>query len=547
MRLALHVGGTLSIALILGSACLYGAEPTDPPAASSSVTADQTQADAKHHRHDEKGKTPKVELFLGYSYLRAVPTYATGNRLVWMNGGSASAAFNFNRYIGLVADFGGLADSQLNLTGPGVPVPHVAASGGNAYTYLFGPRLSYRKHERITPFAQVLFGGVHASPVTLDGCTGTGCVPLPAQTSFAMTAGAGLDIGLTRHLAFRAVQAEYLMTRFPNPTTQVSASQNDIRISSGLVFRLGGSPAHLPLSYSCSVSPASGYPGDPIAVTGIATNLSPRHPAIYAWTADGGRITGQNETATIDTSNVSAGSYTVHGHVSQTPRPGGSADCSASYIVMAYQPPTIACSADPSSLNSGDAATITANAQSPQNRPLIYSYSASAGSISGTASTTTLGTAGANPGTIAITCNVTDDKGQSATAMTSVLIRTPPPVAVIETRKLCSVDFTRDQKRPTRVNNEAKACLDDVALNLQRSTDAKLALVGHSDHDAASNAAELRAMHTMEYLVTDKGIDPGRIMIYTGTTSSRTVDTILIPAGANLEITGLTPGLGHSK
>ncbi len=31
--------------------------------------------------------TPKVELFLGYSYLRAVPTLAAGNRLVYMNGG----------------------------------------------------------------------------------------------------------------------------------------------------------------------------------------------------------------------------------------------------------------------------------------------------------------------------------------------------------------------------------------------------------------------------------------------------------------------------
>jgi opacity protein-like surface antigen len=538
MRSVLQVGGTLAVALTLSSTLLLGAEPTVTPAAASSSLADDAQGGSS--RPQEAGKTPRLELFLGYSYLRAVPTYATGNRLVWMNGGSASAAFNFNRYFGVVADFGGLADSQLNLTGPGVATPRVAASGGNAYTFLFGPRLSYRRHERFTPFAQVLAGGIHASPVTLDGCSGTGCVPLPAQTSFALTAGAGLDIGLTRHFALRAVQAEYLMTRFPNPITQATGSQNDIRISSGLVFRLGGSPAPLPLALSCSVSPATGYPGDPIAVTGAALYLNPRHPAIYTWTADGGKVTGSHETATIDTSNVSAGSYTVHGHVSQTPKPGGSADCSASYTIMAYQPPTISCSADPSSLNSGETARITANAQSPQGRPLAYSYATSAGSISGTTAVATLGTTGANPGPVTVTCNVSDDKGQSASATALVNIQSPPVVAVIGTQNLCSIDFARDRKRPTRVNNEAKACLDDVSLTLQRSSDAKLVLIGHSDQDVAANAASERALHAREYLVTDKGIDPSRIRMYTGAGGSRRVDTILIPSGAHLDATGLT-------
>ena len=87
-------------------------------------------------------------------------------------------------------------------------------SSGTAYTFLFGPRFSYRNSTRFTPFAQVLVGGVHASDVTISGCTGTGCTPLPAQTALAMTVGGGLDIRLTRHFSIRAVQAEYLMTRF---------------------------------------------------------------------------------------------------------------------------------------------------------------------------------------------------------------------------------------------------------------------------------------------------------------------------------------------
>ena len=541
-----------SARMILSTAALFLAPTlwaaTDPATKANINTSTSSGGALDMQGRSPQQGTPRVELFVGYSYLRAIPTYATGNRLVKMNGGSVSAAFNFNRYLGLVGDVGGFADTELNLTGPGVANPRVVDSGGKAFTYLGGPRLSLRG-ERFTPFVQVLAGGIHASPVVIDPeiCGGINCTPLPSQNAFAMTAGGGLDITLTRHIALRAVQAEYLMTRFANPTTQVKSMQNDMRLSSGLLFRFGGAPAPLPLAYSCSTSPASVYPGDPVTVTGTAANLSTKHPAVYTWTTEGGKINGTSETATIDTNNVSAGSYPIHGHVSQTQKPGGFADCSATYTVMAYQAPTISCSADPSSLNSGDTARITSNAQSPQGRPLTYSYTASAGSISGTGATANLTTAGANPGTIAITCNAVDDKGQTATATTSVTIQSPPPVAVIDTRKLCSIDFARDRKRPTRVNNEAKACLDDVALTLQRNSDARLALVGHSDQDAAADAGNLRAIHTRDYLVTDKGIDPSRIVTYTGSEGSKTVDTILIPAGAHLDTTQLTPGVEHTK
>ncbi len=89
------------------------------------------------------------------------------------------------------------------------------------------------------------------------------------------------------------------------------------------------------------------------------------------------------------------------------------ADCTASYTVKQFEPPTVSCSANPSTVAPGDSSTITATGMSPQNRPLTYSYSASAGSVSGTTSTATLSTAGAAPGTITVTCNVVDDKGQT--------------------------------------------------------------------------------------------------------------------------------------
>jgi hypothetical protein len=52
-----------------------------------------------------------------------------------------------------------------------------------------------------------------------------------------MAAGGGVDLSLTRHLAFRLVQADYLLTLLPNRTNNL---QNNFRFSTGIVFHFGG-------------------------------------------------------------------------------------------------------------------------------------------------------------------------------------------------------------------------------------------------------------------------------------------------------------------
>jgi hypothetical protein len=208
----------------------------EPSVAAQSKVATPVPRSGLRHRN-----TPKTDLFLGYSHFRAVPTLSPGNRVVGLNGGSASITFNLNRYLGLVADLGCYRATELRLTGPGAAPARVADASGMAYTYLSGPRLSYRTDNRIIPFAQILFGGVRASEVILSACSGSLCAPLPAQNAFAITAGGGFDIKVFRQVSLRAIQAEYMMSRFADPATGVNKSQNDLRLSSGLVFRFGGS------------------------------------------------------------------------------------------------------------------------------------------------------------------------------------------------------------------------------------------------------------------------------------------------------------------
>jgi outer membrane protein OmpA-like peptidoglycan-associated protein len=460
---------------------------------------------ATHYSGGVNTDTPKAEWFLGYSYLRAVPTLADGNRLVWLNGGSTSIAYNFTRHVGLVGDFGGFDDSEFYLAGAGANPSSTVDSSGTVYTYLLGPRFSFRNHERVTPFVQALFGGIHASEVTLSsGCTGAGCTPLPAENSFAMTAGGGLDIGMNRHFAIRLVQAEYLMTNFENRNTGKSALQNDMRLSSGIVFRFGGYNAPPPVTLACSTNPASVFPGDPVTVTASAGNLDPKLNVVYGITGPG--FTVNSTTATAATATLAPGSYTVNCSVKEGRagregmKPWESTTATAVFSVKAFEPPTISCIANPSAIKMGEESTVTASGMSPQNRPLTYSYTATAGSISGSGSTAAFSSAGALAGVVAIACNVSDDKNQTATANTSVTITAPipmlaaaapsPEIAQLEARlALHSIFFQTDEPTIHNPNGGLLASQEgtlatlatDFKRYLELKPDAYLTLTGHAD------------------------------------------------------------------
>jgi outer membrane protein OmpA-like peptidoglycan-associated protein/opacity protein-like surface antigen len=547
MKLSEKMMAAAAFAALLMPAFNLRAEAAEKPSAAADpaaamppapMPADSTPADstpaAMPYSEGMNFGTPKAELFLGYSYLQAVPKLADGNRLVWLNGGSTSIAFNFNRYLGVVGDFGGFGDTQLRLNGAANPAI-VQDSSGSVYTYLAGPRLSYRRHERITPFAQVLFGGIHASQVTLSsGCTAAGCMPLPAENTFAMTAGGGLDIRVRQHLAIRILQAEYLMTRFDNLATGTSATQNDMRLSSGIVLRFGGNPAPPPqLTLSCSASPSSVFPGDPVTVTAIAGNLDPRLNAIYSLTGPG--VTADGAAATVTTAMLAPGSYTVNCGVKEG-RPGReglkpweSATATATFTVRPFEPPTISCSASPSIINPGDKSAITATGVSPQNRPLTYSYSAASGTVMGSGATASFDSTGAAPGAIGINCNVTDDKGQTATAGTSVTITAPtPPVpspeqVQLETRlALHSVFFQTDQPRAEHPEGGLVASQEgtlttlasDFKKYLEFKPDAHLTLSGHADVRGSVEynqaLSERRVARTKQFLV-EQGVPEASI------------------------------------
>ncbi len=467
------------------------------------------------------GSTPppdpsRVDIFGGYGYLHPVDSDINHNQYQPINPGAVvSITGYFNRYLGLQAE--------------GSFFPH----GPNdcVYTAQAGPLLRYQKG-RFVPFAHALAGGAKVGGPVFQPCT----------WGWGVTSGIGLDYILpvwNNRLAIRPIQADFDYSHVDyGPLVQpadVSGGLGEIfayRLASGVVLRLGATATPPPVQLGCTIQPVDAFPGDPLTVTATPANLNPKRKTTYTWTTTGGRISGNDTTASVATAGLTPGDFTVSGHVSQGIRPSDQASCSAGFRIHAFEPPTVSCSANPSTVMAGESSTITATAHSPQNRPLSYSYSASSGFISGNAATAILNTTGDAPGPVNITCNVVDDLGQQATAATAVIISAPPVPPSPTSRSLCELTFDRDKKRPVRVDNEAKGCLDDIALTLNRDSTAKLVIVGHHGPDEKPEAAAERTLNAEQYLTVEKGIDPLRIELRTGESTGSSAENLLIPAGA---------------
>jgi hypothetical protein len=321
-----------------------------------------------------------------------------------------------------------------------------------------------------------------------------------------------------------------------------------------------------PITLAAVASPPAVYPGEPVTVTATAGSVSTKKhvDVVYNWS--GTDVTGNGNTATVATATQAPGSYTVKADVKEGKKgkegkkPGESAEATASYTVKQFEPPTISCSASPDTIKPDETSTVTASGVSPQNRPLTYSYSAVSGTVSGNGATAQFNSTGAPTGAVGITCKVSDDKGQTATADTSVtIVAPPPPPPIPHTQTLAVILF--DPKRPERVDNEAKAILDGIALNLQQQPDAVLIVVGEANakeraktakqqaaalkhkHVKVLDSAAQRAVNAKDYLVTEKGIDSSRVKVATGTADDQKVENYLVPAGATFanDVTGTTP------
>jgi len=183
---------------------------------------------------------PGFEGYFGFDWVKFNPDTADIPSFN-ADGGSAQFVYNFHKGIGLAFDAGAVTKDTFS-----------GVFSNRQTHFLIGPRYGFYNHSRFTPFAEVLFGGATASvstdilkaPMVLPSTSIT--IPdnvsaslTASRTSFAMMAGGGLDIRLSKHLTYRLFDADYFLTRPISFITGENVNKNNVRLTTGVNFTWG--------------------------------------------------------------------------------------------------------------------------------------------------------------------------------------------------------------------------------------------------------------------------------------------------------------------
>jgi hypothetical protein len=312
--------------------------------------------------------------------------------------------------------------------------------------------------------------------------------------------------------------------------------------------------ARQPVSAVCTTDPLVTYDGAIISVHVTPAGFLPQRNLTYTYSSTDGEVTGDGaSTGTVNTTGLQPGNYNVSSLVSDDHKPKRTlvATCQASFTIREppKYPPQMHVRAEPQAVSSGAPVTVTAEGFSPDNRPLSFSCLANRGALAGSSTRYVLDTTGLVSGSVKIDCTVQDDRALAGFATTAVTVTLPPPPPAARKYGV-GLDFSADKKRPSRIDNAAKAMLDRYADALAADPDATAVVVGYDNAaERASNrhrkalppqVAALRAMNTKAYLIDEKGIDPRRIELRTATENAQQVILWIVPAGATADLNSIS-------
>jgi outer membrane protein OmpA-like peptidoglycan-associated protein len=284
----------------------------------------------------------RYDLSVGYNNIRANAPPG-GCPCFDMNGGFVFGTVRLTDWLGISGEFTGGHSSNIS----------TLAQGLTLTTFTVGPRVSHR-FRQFTPFGEVLAGGAHGSgsyfPTKVSSYT--------ASSSFAVSAGGGLDVNLNNRFSIRALDLQYLRTSFPNG---VNNEQNQLMIGAGLIIKFQGhnreeeaavpAPvqpvAPLPpppppppsVAFTCGTNVANVPLGQMVVITGDAKTEPGQLDLDYSWSADGGTIEGSGNVVSINTTGMAIGDYRVKGHAVLVSSPSIGRECVAVFRVVPVEVP----------------------------------------------------------------------------------------------------------------------------------------------------------------------------------------------------------------
>jgi SH3 domain-containing YSC84-like protein 1 len=185
-------------------------------------------------------------------------------------------------------------------------------------------------------------------------------------------------------------------------------------------------PPNRPPVASCSANPTHVIDGSGETVLVRADASDPGNNRFtYKWTTTGGAIEGTGSQVRWNPAGVAPGTHSVTAQLDDGR--GGNVSCVAEVRVdpRANQPPTISCSASPSSVQPGGRVHLTAVASDPDNDPLVFYWESTAGQIVGSGSEVDLDTTHVAPSQYTVTGHVSDGRGGSAVCHAEITLEAP--------------------------------------------------------------------------------------------------------------------------
>jgi hypothetical protein len=157
---------------------------------------------------------PRVEIFGGGSF---IPESGMDFPRKDSHGFQTSLTANLNRWFGITGDFGGQYSNAPDL-GPNF---NNSSAHTSVSEYLVGPQFTMRTN-RVNVFAHALVGGA-TGRTNLSGFSNSG---------FALGGGGGFDIHVSRRIAIRPLQVDYL-------GSFADVLETNVRVGAGVVIKLG--------------------------------------------------------------------------------------------------------------------------------------------------------------------------------------------------------------------------------------------------------------------------------------------------------------------